>query len=65
MQSEIYPQTMLECQPSISNYDMDTTNETNNEDQGRIRRRAPTRHSIKSLSSRKTLTKQASLTEVK
>lgn len=35
------------------------------DDQARIRRRAPTRHSIKSLSGRKTLSKQPSNPEVK
>jgi hypothetical protein len=44
--------------------DIFTTNETNDDQQAHIRRRAPTRHSIKSLSGRKTLSKQAS-TEVK
>jgi hypothetical protein len=39
--------------------------ETNDDHQAHIRRRAPTRHSIKSLSGRKTLTKQSSTTEVK
>jgi hypothetical protein len=39
--------------------------ETNDDDQARIRRRAPTRHSIKSLTGRKTVVKQSSSTEVK
>ncbi len=46
--------------------DDDTFTKNENDDQqAHIRRRAPTRHSIKSLSGRKTLTRQTSSTEVK
>jgi hypothetical protein len=44
--------------------DIFTKDEANDDQQAHIRRRAPTRHSIKSLSGRKTLTRQTS-TEVK
>jgi hypothetical protein len=44
--------------------DIFTKDEVNDDQQAHIRRRAPTRHSIKSLSGRKTLTRQTS-TEVK
>jgi len=44
--------------------DIFSKDETNDDHQAHIRRRAPTRHSIKSLG-RKTLTKQSSTTEVK
>lgn len=47
------------------NDDIFIENETNDDQQAQMRRRAPTRHSIKSLSGRKTLTKQSSSTEVK
>ncbi len=40
-------------------------NETIDDQQAQIRRRAPTRHSIKSLTGRKTLSRQTSTTEVK
>ncbi len=39
--------------------------ETNDDHQARMRRQAPTRHSIKSLTGRKILSKQSSTTEVK
>ena len=42
-----------------------TRTSSNDDDQARIRRRAPTRHSIKSLSGRKTVPKQTATTEVK
>ena len=38
--------------------------DTNDDQQAHIRRRAPTRHSIKSLTGRKTLTRQTSTNEV-
>lgn len=64
-----HPQNVLVRQmTSSSNGDDDeifTKNETNDDQQAHIRRRAPTRHSIKSLTGRKTLTKQSSSTEVK
>ncbi len=66
-----FPQTVPEGQTSRSKNengdddDIVTKNETNDDHQAHIRRRAPTRHSIKSLSGRKTLSRQASTTEVK
>jgi hypothetical protein len=66
-----HPQTIPERQISGStnnNRDDDdkfSKEETNDDHQAHIRRRAPTRHSIKSLTGRKTLTKQSSTTEVK
>ncbi|CAF3364548.1 unnamed protein product [Rotaria sp. Silwood1] len=62
-----HSQTVIECQPSIliNNNDIVTKTENNNDDQAEMRRRAPTRHSIKSLSGRKTLSKQASVNESK
>ena len=64
------PPAVLERQSSIppsDNPDDDeifTKNDTHDDHQAHIRRRAPTRHSIKSLSGRKTLSKQTSTTEV-
>jgi hypothetical protein len=64
-------QGVLERQSSIAPNDIGGDDddifikpETNDDDQAHIRRRAPTRHSIKSLTGRKTLTKQNSATEV-
>ncbi|CAF2735891.1 unnamed protein product [Rotaria sp. Silwood2] len=64
-QIEQHSQTAIECQPSISinNNDIGRKTENNNDDQANIRRRAPTRHSIKSLPGRKTLSRQASVNE--
>lgn len=46
--------------------DQEFTRQTStDDDHARIRRRAPTRHSIKSLSGRKTVSKQTSNPEVK
>jgi hypothetical protein len=70
---EQLPQTVIGRQSRVSTNnhqhdddDDDTflTDTTLNDHQAHIRRRAPTRHSIKSLSGRKTLTRQTS-TEVK
>ena len=44
--------------------DLFVTDPTHNDHQAQIRRRAPTRHSIKSLTGRKTLSKQNSINEV-
>lgn len=68
---EQLPQTTLERQtPTINNNnqenDDDTfiTSPTHSDHQANIRRRAPTRHSIKSLTGRKSLSKQNSTNEV-
>lgn len=45
--------------------DIFVNDEPVDDDQARIRRRAPTRHSIKSLTGRKSLGKQTTNTEVK
>ena len=59
-------QPMAEFQPLAANDndDIDRKNDRDNE-QAKIRRRAPTRHSIKAAPARKILTKQTSLNEVK
>lgn len=68
---EQLPQTILERQsPRIESnggdIDDDTfeTDKINDDHQANIRRRAPTRHSIKSLASRKSSVKQNSTSEV-
>jgi hypothetical protein len=68
---EQLPQTVLERHTSVINNpnqenDDDTfiTSTTHNDHQANIRRRAPTRHSIKSLTGRKTLSAQNSTKEV-
>jgi len=71
---EQLPQTVIGRQSRVStnnhqhddNDDDDTflTDTTLNDHQAHIRRRAPTRHSIKSLTGRKTLSKQNSTNEV-
>jgi hypothetical protein len=70
---EQLPQTVIGRQSRVSTNnhqhdddDDDTflTDTTLNDHQAHIRRRAPTRHSIKSLTGRKTLTKQNSTNEV-
>jgi hypothetical protein len=64
------PRTVPECQSPVLNtdnqHDDDTfgTTSTINDHQAQMRRRAPTRHSIKSLTGRKTLSKQNSTNEV-
>jgi len=70
--AEQLPQTVhgRQQQPISSNNrqndddDIFITNTTVNDHQANIRRRAPTRHSIKSLTGRKTLSKQNSTNEV-
>ncbi|CAF0786282.1 unnamed protein product [Rotaria sordida] len=59
--------TVIEYQPSISinNNDLVTKNDNNDDHQAQIRRRAPTRHSIKSLPGRKILSRQTSVNESK
>jgi hypothetical protein len=63
-------QVVVERQSSISPIDIGddddifAKNETNDDHQAHIRRRAPTRHSIKSLTGKKSLSKQNSATEV-
>lgn len=68
---EQLPQTILERQsPRIESHgdgindDTFETDTTNDDHQANIRRRAPTRHSIKSLASRKSSIKQNSTSEV-
>jgi hypothetical protein len=70
LQSEQLPKAILKHQPLVpSNENGDDDDDdiftANDDDQANMRRRAPTRHSIKSLSGRKTLSKQAVTTEVK
>jgi hypothetical protein len=69
---EQLPQTVLERHsPVINNHDQENdddaflTSATHTDHQANIRRRAPTRHSIKSLTGRKSLSKQNSTNEVK
>ena len=64
-------QVVLERQSSIAPNDIGGDDDdifikadTNDDQQAHIRRRAPTRHSIKSLTGRKPLSKQNSATEV-
>jgi len=74
LQSELVeqlPQTILKQQPPVltnnnqdDNDDAFLTDTTANDHQANIRRRAPTRHSIKSLTGRKASTKQNSTNEV-
>lgn len=72
LQSELteqLPQTVLQHPTSIltNNNQNDNTFAANaalNDHQAQIRRRAPTRHSIKSLTGRKSLSKQNSAKEV-
>jgi hypothetical protein len=65
---EQLPNTVLERQSSalINDDDDETfvTNTTDNDHQAHMRRRAPTRHSIKSLTGRKTSVKKNSTNEV-
>ncbi|CAF1005448.1 unnamed protein product [Rotaria sp. Silwood1] len=65
---EQFPQTIVQEQSSnLTNTNEDdntfVTNATLNDHQANIRRRAPTRHSIKSLTGRKSLSKQNSTKE--
>ncbi|CAF1188507.1 unnamed protein product [Rotaria sordida] len=65
---EQLPQTILQeqsCNLTNTNQDNNTfvTNPNVNDHQANMRRRAPTRHSIKSLTNRKTLSKQNSTKE--
>ncbi|CAF1103573.1 unnamed protein product [Rotaria sordida] len=65
---EQLPQIVLQeqsCNLTNTNQDNNTfvTNPNVNDHQANIRRRAPTRHSIKSLTNRKTLSKQNSTKE--
>ncbi len=74
LQSELVeqlPQTILKQQPPVltnnnqdDNDDAFLADTTANDHQANIRRRAPTRHSIKSLTGRKKLSKQNSTNEV-
>jgi hypothetical protein len=68
---EQLPQTTLERQtPTINNNNQENDDDTfitspkHSDHQANIRRRAPTRHSIKSLTGRKSLSKQNSTNEV-
>jgi len=70
---EQLPQTVHKREPTVltnNNQDEDEDDDafvastTLNDHQANIRRRAPTRHSIKSLTGRKTLSKQNSTNEV-
>lgn len=68
--AEQLPQTVVERQTNNhldtnDNDDIFTAETSDNDHQANIRRRAPTRHSIKSLTGRKTLSKQNSTNEVK
>ena len=65
--NEIQQRTQIVSERQNENRDdeeMLISNGNTDDQQAQIRRRAPTRHSIKSLSSRKSLNKQASITEV-
>ena len=61
------PQTVVERQAPVLIDSNDTFSSTTtlNDHQAQMRRRAPTRHSIKSLTGRKTLAKQNSTNEVR
>ncbi|CAF3839267.1 unnamed protein product [Adineta steineri] len=63
---EQLPQTILERQSPVSTHDNDAsaTDATLNDQLAQLRRRAPTRHSIKSLTGRKALSKQNSTNEI-